>query len=108
MEFFEFLTVVIVLLGVPTVVFSGIKGIIAAKARENESSGGSTLRASELRAMVEAAVEDATEPLEERIRLLEEELSTGEGRIDPSVLAEAFDEPEEVEAPRPRRRQRAR
>lgn len=74
MEFVEFLVIAVSMLTVfvlfPTVVVNGIVRVKKAKAA---GRGGDALRMSELQMLIEAAVEEATEPLEARIEMLEEE-----------------------------------
>ncbi|MEL6617018.1 MAG: hypothetical protein AAFQ43_14850, partial [Bacteroidota bacterium] len=58
-------------------------------------ASGDTMRRSELESLIHDAVLDATEPLVARIDELERELLLGDdrdSRLDPSVLAEAFDD----------------
>lgn len=70
MEFLEFLTVVVVVLMLPSVIFFNIRRMVEAKHRSRQGASDG-LRMSELQAMIELAVEDATEPLQRRIEQLE-------------------------------------
>jgi len=79
--------------GMPWVVFSGIAKIKAASMGAG-SGGGAQLRKSELQALIEVAVEDATEPLVRRIETLEAIAIDEQGhqdRLDAAVLADALD-----------------
>ena len=87
----ELLAAVAFFVGMPWAVFSGIAKVKAAKAVEQ---GG--LRASELEAIIRRAVEDATEPMRQRLETLEAIATDDEphaldaGRLDAAVLADAL------------------
>ncbi|MDT7857103.1 hypothetical protein RQM47_10660 [Rubrivirga sp. S365] len=83
-----------VFIGLPWAVFAGIAKVKAANAA-GRGGEGTELRASELRAMIEASVEEATAPLVRRIETLEAIATDDEparaGRLDPATLANVFD-----------------
>lgn len=93
------LTVLGVVLGVPTVIFKGIRSVREVKAREG-TGGGTTMRAGELRRMIADAVAEAAEPLERRVETLEaivtDEAPTSRlgGRLDQGVLRDVFEDDE--------------
>ena len=95
-------------IGAPWAVFSGIAKV---KAAGRGSTEGASLRKSELAAIVEAAVENATAPLVRRVETLEAIVTQEDeamDRIDPAVLADALDhEAEETGPAAARRRTRA-
>ena len=72
----------------PTAIFRGIKSLRESKSSYSE---GSAMRRSDLQAMIDDAVIEATAPLAARIDELERELLMGDGRISPEAMAEAFD-----------------
>ena len=94
----ELLAAVAFFVGMPWAIFSGI-----AKVKGAEQGG---LRASELEALVRRAVEDAVEPVRQRVETLEaivtDDEPLGAGRLGPAVLADALGAdgpaPEELEA----------
>ena len=99
MEFFELIAVVSVVLGVPSIVFYNIRRIVEAK-HQARAVGGDGLRMSELQTLIEAAVEEATEPLRQEIDALKRHAPAGlldapvpRLSLDP---AEALDESEEA------------
>ena len=108
MEFFEFLTVLTVLIGLPWVIFYNVRRIKEARYRAQQGSGGDGLRMSELQALIEAVVEDATEPLQQRIEELERMSEIGLLDAAPPALDLDLDldaeEPEVVPARRARAR----
>ena len=74
MEFFEYLTVFTIFVILPSIILTNIRRI--KEAQYKAGLGGDTkdgMRMSELQALIELAVEDATAPLRERIEMLEEE-----------------------------------
>ena len=83
--------------GLPWALFSGIAKVKAAKAVEQ---GG--LRASELEAIIRAAVADAVEPMRQRVETLEAIVTDDEpaGRLDPAARADAL-EPDALELDAP-------
>ncbi|MEO0559337.1 MAG: hypothetical protein AAF170_14260 [Bacteroidota bacterium] len=90
MEFGEILAMLIVFVGAPWAVFTGIAKVKATNAAKSVGSG-SGLRMSELKAMVEDAVEDATSPLRARIEHLEAIATEDEDatrRLDAALLAD--------------------
>ena len=106
MEFFEFLTVFTVLIGLPWVIFYNVRRIKEARYRSQQGSGSDGLRMSELQALIAVAVEDATEPLQQRIEELERMSEIG--LLDAASPALDLDlDAEEPEAT-PARRSRAR
>ncbi len=93
----------------PAVLFNGIAAM--RKARQG-AVGGGEMRASELRAMILRAVEEATGPLSARITDLEERLGDEpvhalRERIGGDAIASAFDVDEAAETPADRRRARS-
>ena len=119
MEFGEVLVVFILFVILPAVVFDGVRKIKAARYAA-QATRGDELSASELRAMVRSAAEDAIAPLSARVADLEERLGDESvaslrarldaSRIDPALLADAFetdlaDEPGEPTAAVRRRTQ---
>ena len=119
MGFAELLAAVALFVGTPWAVFTGIAKVKAAGA-SGRGGDGQELRASELRRMIEASVEEATAPLVRRIETLEaiatdEEpgragaQTAGAGRLDPATLADVFDtdldDADEVPAARRRARE---
>lgn len=86
------LIVFITLVLMPTAIFRGIKSL---RESRSSSSEGSEMRRSELQAMIDDAVIEATAPLAARIDELERELLLGDGRISPEAMAEAFDDADE-------------
>lgn len=109
----DFFIVFTVLVLMPLSIFYGIRMLRESKVKtgafESEASGD-TMRRSELENLIHDAVIEATEPLAARIDDLERELLLGDGgerRLDPSVLADAFDDEEVDETGDERRRARA-
>lgn len=88
----------------PRGIFKGIKSL--RESNTSRDAEGSAMRRSELQAMIDDAVIEATAPLQARLDELEHELLLGEGRIAPETLAEALDDPEVDEANPGRARQR--
>ena len=89
-----------------------VNGIAAVKKSKLGAGGGGEMRASELRAMILRAVEEATGPLAARITDLEERLGDEpvhalRERIGGDALASAFDADEAAETPADRRRARS-
>lgn len=96
---FEVMAAFALFVGTPWAVFTGIAKI---KAAGGGSGGGTSLRRSELEAIIETAVEDATAPLVRRVETLEAIVTQEEAamdRIDPAVLADALDHDAEEEGP---------
>lgn len=90
--------------GLPWAVFTGI-----AKVKAAGGGGGTSLRKSELEAIIETAVEDATSPLRRRVEALEAIVTSEDpapARLDPAVLADALGDPEAEEPAAVRRRTR--
>lgn len=86
MHFGEVLAALILFVGAPWAVFSGIAKVKAAGAKQ--SAG---MRLSELKALVDEAVADATAPLVERIEVLEAIATEDEHatrRLDAALLAD--------------------
>ena len=114
MDITELFAIFAVFIGLPWAVFSGIAKVKAANAA-GRGGEGQELRASELRHMIEASVEEATAPLVRRIETLEaiatdeEPGRSGAGRLDPATLADVFDtdleDADEVPAARRRARE---
>ena len=101
MEFGEVVFMFILFVIFPAVLFNGIAAVKKAKAKDGTGERGGEMRASELRRMIETAVEAATAPLAARITDLEERLGdepvsairerlTG-NRLDSPALSAAFD-----------------
>lgn len=99
MEFGEtliaFTSVVSIFIGMPWVVFSGIRKLRAQKT--SGRAGDGDLSAGELRSMIREAVGEAVGPLAARVTDLEERLgdeSIGEirSRLDPALLDDLADE----------------
>ena len=93
----EVIIVFILFVLAPLAVFRGIKMLRdsspARERSERASSGASSaMRKSELEALIQDAVIDATAPLAARIDELERELLLGDGRLDASTISEAFDD----------------
>lgn len=85
----EVVALLSIFIGLPWVVFSGIAKIKAAGSGAS-GTGGSEIRKSELEALIEASVEQATAPLLRRVDVLEAILTDEDealARIDPAVLA---------------------
>ena len=82
MGFFEVLMMLVLAVGIPLGIY---KFVQLAQNREAlpPGSGASTLRESELNAMIERAVRDAVEPMEAEIRALEARLASMERRLPP-------------------------
>ncbi|NNF57512.1 MAG: hypothetical protein HKN04_04655 [Rhodothermaceae bacterium] len=93
MPFFELLAIVSVTLGLPSIVLYNLRRMVEARAlaKQTPSDG---LRMSELQTLIEAAVDDATEPLRVQIEALQ--------RAQPVALLEA---PEETDLLTPEREQ---
>lgn len=92
----EVFVVFILFVLLPAVLLYGIKEIKKVKGTK-VSSGGGELRASELRAIIREAVEDAIEPLSTRVADLEERLGDESvddlrARLDPALLADAIEQ----------------
>lgn len=128
MEFFEFLTIIGVVIGGPWALFTGIAKV---KAAGRGGAEGTEIRASELRRMIEAEVAEATAPLVRRIETLEAIATddepggrlvdgrgapaVGAGRLDPAALADVLPdgdlrfevEPDDDAVPAARRRARS-
>ncbi|MEM6328026.1 MAG: hypothetical protein AAF791_13000 [Bacteroidota bacterium] len=90
--FFAFLIVLTLFVLAPMAVFRGIRGL--RDSNSGRASEGSAIRRSDLQAMIDDAVIEATAPLIARLDELEHELLMGEGRISPDVLADALDDPD--------------
>ncbi|GAB5535738.1 MAG: hypothetical protein Rubg2KO_19870 [Rubricoccaceae bacterium] len=109
MEFGEILAMLIVFVGAPWAVFTGIAKVKATNAAKTVSSG-SGLRMSELKAMVEDAVADATGPLRARIESLEAIVTEDEDatrRLDAALLADLEGDGDGDELANQRRRVRS-
>ena len=82
----------------PSIIVGAVTKVKTAKyAAQARSGSGDGLRASELRRLIHDAVEEAVEPLHERIDSLEARLGAGgsePARLDPAVLSDALDDPE--------------
>lgn len=105
MEFSQVLALVILFIGAPWTIFTGVAKVKASQARG--ALNGGELRMSELRRLIDTAVEEATEPLLARIETLEAIVTDEDpaamgpaGRIDATVLDPALD----TETPAPVRR----
>ena len=87
----------IVFVGGPWAVFTGIAKVKAAGAAKSVKAGG--LRMSELKALVEEAVADATAPLRARIESLEAIVTDEEAthRLDAALLADLEGDPDDEE-----------
>ncbi len=86
----------------PAVLFNGIAAVKKAKAKDGTGDRGGEMRASELRRMIEAAVETATAPLAARITDLEERLGDEpvhaiRERLAGPALSAAFDPESDVD-----------
>ena len=104
----EVLVVFILFVLAPYVVFRGVRGLVDSKNKSNVGeSGGEAMRRSELQAMIDDAVIEATAPLVARIDELERDMLLGEGRLDASVIAEALEDPDDLDRAAEPRRQRA-
>ena len=107
MDVTELFAIFAVFIGLPWAVFAGIAKVKAANAAGRVGEG-TELRASELRRMIEASVEEATAPLVRRIETLEAIVTDDEpegrrsqprparvaeparaGRLDPALLDDA-------------------
>ena len=105
MEFGEIVAMLIVFVGGPWAVFTGIAKVKAAGAA-NSIKSGSGLRMSELKGLVEDAVADATAPLRARIEHLEAiatEDDHSSRRLDAALLADLqsdLDDHEMARSPR--------
>lgn len=104
-EVFIIAIVFILFVLAPAGVFKGIRGLRETRSdREGgRRAGGDVMRKSELQAMIDDAVIEATEPLVARIDELERAHLLGDGRLDASVLEEALTDPDEQEPGRPHR-----
>ena len=103
--FFAFLIVFTLFVLAPTAILRGIRGL--RESRPVNESGGPAIRRSDLQAMIDDAVIEATAPLVARVDELERELLLGDDRISDDALAEAFDEPFEEHDEPVRRRTRS-
>jgi hypothetical protein len=103
MEPFAVVAIVALLfVAAPTAIFRGIRSLRADRLR-TESSGGE-MRASELKAMIRKAVDEATAPLAARVTDLEERLGDEpvhalRERLDGGALTAAFDADAEFDEP---------
>ena len=89
MEFSEIVAMLIVFVGAPLAVFTGIAKVKATGVTKSVRSGAG-LRMSELKGLVEDAVADATAPLRARIESLEAIVTEDEHsarRLDAALLA---------------------
>ncbi len=101
----EVIATIAFLVGMPWVIFAGFAKVKRASAPE-----GAALRASELEALIRAAVEDAVEPMRQRVETLEAIVTDDEpggGRLDPAVLADVLEPDEPAASAAGRRRTRA-
>ena len=103
----EVLVVFILFVLAPYVVFRGIKELRQRGPDREASRDGNAMRRSELQAMIDDAVIEATAPLVARIDELERDMLLGEGRLDASVIAEALEDPDDLDRAAEPRRQRA-
>ena len=95
----EVVAIISIFVILPSIIVGAITKVKAAKYEAQARSGtGDGLRASELRRLIQDAVEGAVEPLHDRIEQLEDRLGGGPeadtARLDPAVLADALDDPE--------------
>lgn len=99
MEFGEVLAMVILFIGAPWAIFTGIAKVRASN--HSSTQDGSALRMSELRRLIDQTVAEATAPLVARIETLEaivtdEDAPSGNygraGRIDAELLDAGFEE----------------
>lgn len=110
----EVVAILAIFVVLPSVIVGGIIKVKQAKYEAMERGGGGELRASELQRIIREAVEDAVEPLYERIEALEGraasetpseiERPVAESRLDPAALADALDDPEAEDEPAAARR----
>lgn len=101
--------IALLFVAMPAVILSGIRSIKREKyraeaERSSRAPAGEGMRASELKALVRAAVDEATAPLAARITDLEERLGDEpvhalRERIGGSALADAFDPDAEFDDP---------
>jgi hypothetical protein len=95
--------VAILFVGAPAVIFRGIRSLRVDRNGAQASRGGE-MRASELKAMIRTAVDEATAPLAARVTDLEERLGDEpvhalRERLDGGTLAGAFDPDAEFDEP---------
>ena len=91
----EVLVVFILFVLAPLSVFLGIRllrGSGPGEKGRRATTEGSGMRRSELESMIRDAVIEETAKLEARVDELEQEVLLGDGRLDASALAEAFDD----------------
>ena len=104
MEFVDVIAILSVFVGAPWAIFSGIAKVKAA------GGEGESLRRSELEALVQDAVAQATEPLQRRIETLEAiatDVDADTRRLYAAVLADALEpDPDPVDPAAVRRRAR--
>lgn len=101
----ELVAIVSIFVILPSIILHYVTQIKRSKYEAQQGSGDG-LRASELQRLIREAVEDAVEPLHERLDALEARAL--EARLDPAVLADALDDPEaDEEAAAARRRTRS-
>lgn len=101
----EFLTVVVLFVAAPWVVFTGV-----AKLRRAGRHDGESLRQSDLHALIRDAVDRAVQPLERRIETLEAIVTDEDPAAvprDAAALADLLDTDDPAESVAVRRRTRA-
>lgn len=94
MPFFELIAIVSVTLGLPSIVLYNIRRMVEARSRARLDAASDGMRMSELHALIEAAVEDATEPLRLQIAQLQDErpvalLTAAPADADDGIVAES-------------------
>lgn len=84
----------------PSIIAYAVVSVKKAKYRAMESGGSDGLRASELQRLIREAVEEAVEPLHDRLDALDAADRRPEAaRLDPAVLADALEDPEDRDEP---------
>lgn len=101
----EVVAIIAIFVILPSIIVQAVTSVKKAKYKA-QASHGDGLRASELQRLIREAVEDAVEPLYDRIDQLEGRVpeSRPEARLDPAVLADALDDPEADDEPAAARR----
>ena len=89
----EIVAIVSIFVVLPAIIVQAGTTVKKAKYAAMDAKGGDGLRASDLQRLIQDAVEDAVAPLHDRLDELTE--ARAEPRLDPGVLADALEDPED-------------
>ena len=92
----DLVAIISILVILPSIIAYSVVSVKRAKYRAQESGSSDGLRASDLQRLIREAVEEAVAPLHDRLDALDGPPRRPEaGRLDPAVLADALEDPED-------------